>query len=101
MGDTVGKPRYGGAQGGYWSDGEGIRSLVGNKVLGMQQAGCRERPWPNSETESPDKRYHELGVSGRVCYCLIARSGPTLQNSIDCSLPGSSVHGISQAGILA
>ena len=63
MRDAVGKPRYGGAQGSYWSDGEGIRrGLVGNKALGTQQVGVRERPRPNSETEPPDKRYQELGV---------------------------------------
>ena len=30
----------------------------------------------------------------------VAQSGPTLRDSMDCSLPGSSVHGIFQAGIL-
>ena len=33
--------------------------------------------------------------------CVGAQSCPTLCNSMDCSLPGSSVHGICQAGILA
>ena len=32
--------------------------------------------------------------------CSVSQSCPTLCNAIDCSLPGSSVHGISQAGIL-
>ena len=32
-----------------------------------------------------------------VCVCmLVAHSCPTLCNPMDCSLPGSSVHGISQ-----
>ena len=30
----------------------------------------------------------------------IAQSCPTLRNPMDCSLPGSSVHGIFQAGVL-
>ena len=30
----------------------------------------------------------------------VAQSCPTLRNPIDCSPPGSSVHGISQAGVL-
>ena len=34
------------------------------------------------------------------CCCLVAQSCPTLCNPMDCSPPGSSVHGISQAGIL-
>ena len=32
--------------------------------------------------------------------CLVAQSCPTLDDSMDCSLPGSSVHGILQARIL-
>ena len=31
------------------------------------------------------------------CSCLFTQSRPTLCNPMDCSLPGSSVHGISQA----
>ena len=34
------------------------------------------------------------------CCCWVAKSCPTLCNSMDHSLPGSSVHGISQAWIL-
>ena len=30
----------------------------------------------------------------------VAQSCPTLRNPMDCSLPGSSAHGISQAGVL-
>ena len=32
--------------------------------------------------------------------CLVAQSCPTLCNPMDCSLPGSSIHGILQARIL-
>ena len=35
-----------------------------------------------------------------LCCCLVTISCPTLCNPMDCSLPGSSVHGISQARIL-
>ena len=35
-----------------------------------------------------------------ACMCSVAQSCLTLYNSKDCSLPGSSVHGISQARIL-
>ena len=35
-----------------------------------------------------------------VCCCLVANSWLTLCNHMDYSLPGSSVHGISQARIL-
>ena len=34
------------------------------------------------------------------CCCLVAKSCPTVCNPLDCSLPASSVHGISQAWIL-
>ena len=34
------------------------------------------------------------------CYCLVAKSCPALCNPIDCSLPGSSVHGIFQTSKL-
>ena len=38
---------------------------------------------------------------GRHCCChLVAKSCLTLCDAVDCSLPGSSVHGISQARIL-
>ena len=33
-------------------------------------------------------------------WCLVAKSCPALSNPMDCSLPGSSVHGILQARIL-
>ena len=35
-----------------------------------------------------------------LCMCAVAQSCPNLCNPMDCSLPGSSVHGISQAIIL-
>ena len=34
------------------------------------------------------------------CSCLVSKSFPTLCNPVDCSPPGSSVYGISQARIL-
>ena len=43
-----------------------------------------------------------LNVSKFQCIlCLVAKSCPTLCDPMDCSLPGSSVHGILQARILA
>ena len=35
-----------------------------------------------------------------LCCCLVAQSCPTLCHPMDCSSPGASVHGISQARIL-
>ena len=39
-------------------------------------------------------------TSERMCVCSVAKSCPTLCDTMDCSLPGSSVHGIFQARIL-
>ena len=36
----------------------------------------------------------------KMCVCSVPRSCPTLWDPMDCSLPGSSLHGIFQAGIL-
>ena len=41
-----------------------------------------------------------LSYSTRARTCSITQSCPTLFDPMDCSPPGSSVHGISQAGIL-
>ena len=35
-----------------------------------------------------------------VCACSVAQSCPTLSDPMDCSLPGSSIHGIFQARVL-
>ena len=35
-----------------------------------------------------------------VCVCVVAQSCPTLCDPVDCSSPGSSVHGVLQARIL-
>ena len=51
---------------------------------------CRQILYQLSYQGSPEGR-----VSG-----LVAKSCPTLCDPMDCSLPGSSVHGISQARIL-
>ena len=40
----------------------------------------------------------ELGV--HMCVCLVTQSRPTHCDTIDCSPPGSSVHGVFQARIL-
>ena len=46
-------------------------------------------------------RYIWSPLSYRViCCCLVAKSCPTLCDSMDCSPPGSSLHGILQARIL-
>ena len=39
-------------------------------------------------------------LSGLMCVCLVAQSCLTSCDPMDCSPPGSSVHGLSQARIL-
>ena len=39
-------------------------------------------------------------LSDLVCFCLVAKSYLTLSGPMDCSQPGSSVRGISQARML-
>ena len=44
--------------------------------------------------------FHKLKSIYIICqlfYCLVAKSCPTLCDPMDCSLPGSSLHGIFQA----
>ena len=44
--------------------------------------------------------YFKLWGEDCCCYCLVTRSCPTHFNPMNCSPPGFSVHGISQARIL-
>ena len=57
--------------------------------------------WPTSGTEdlllSPSPSLFKLTLNLKV---LVAQSYPTLCDTVDCSPPGSSVHGILQARIL-
>ena len=56
---------------------------------------------PKGEYKSTQTRFFFFFVSVELCHCLAAKSCPTLLQSHGLySLPGSSVHGISQARIL-
>ena len=69
--------------------------------------------WPHRRqpTRLPRPRDSPVNNTGVGCHFLlqcmkvkceseVAKSCPTLSNPMDCSLPGSSVHGIFQAGVL-
>ena len=45
-------------------------------------------------------RKRKMNIKPHHIYVLVTQSYPTLCNPMDCSLPGSSVHGILQARIL-
>ena len=66
--------------------------------------GVEMGAWPHlpvSPLSSTDKVTSCNPRPWSCCYCCsVAQSCPTLCSPVDCSLPGSSVHGISQARIL-
>ena len=53
---------------------------------GLQSMGSQSQAWLS------DEHFH-------FCCCLVTKLGPILCDPMDCSLPGSFVHGISQARI--
>ena len=63
-------------------------------------------PWklfPSSKCRDHTSPYMCTGIrvlSSTLCCCLVAKSCLTLCDPMDCSPPGSSVHGISQARIV-
>ena len=77
--------------------GQESRGSVG-EYQADERAGAR--PW-----DSPDKNtgvgYHFLLQCMKVkSESEVAQSCPTLSDPLDCSLPGSSIHGIFQARVL-
>ena len=69
------------------------------RIFSNVSAFCIRWPkyWSFSFTISPSSEYSEL-ITFAVAASL--QSCPTLCNPMDCSLPGSSVHGIFQARVL-
>ena len=65
---------------------------------------CHEKDWDVQDTFRARRACVHMCVCVRmcvrVCVCVCAQSCPTLYNPMDCSPPGSSVHGILQARIL-
>ena len=55
-------------------------------------------PDPRTEPRSPTLQVNSLPLSHQSVF--VAQSCPTLCDPMDCSLPGSSVHGTLQAGVL-
>ena len=52
------------------------------------------------QQEIPQPCWEEVCVCVCVCVCEVAQLCPTLCDTVDCSPPGSSLHGILQARIL-
>ena len=58
---------------------------------------------PSKRRSSPGQWFHSqlpLHIFLFCCCCLVAKHGQLFCDTMDCSLPGSSVHGISQVRIL-
>ena len=72
---------------------------------GLQSMGS-QRVRHNSTHHAFTVIYRKYSIVGMILFilslycCLVTESCLTLCNPMDCRLPGSSVHGISQAGIL-
>ena len=75
---------------------------MSNIILTSQTDEKQNPPLPNAKPSlAVDTDDSSRGLPGLVIsMCSVAQSCPTLGNPVDCSLPGSSVHGIFQARIL-
>ena len=76
-------------------------SVVSNSVRPQRQQPTRlPRPW-DSPGKNTGVRCHFLLQCMKVkSESEVAQSCPTLSDPMDCSLPGSSIHGIFQARVL-
>ena len=70
-------------------------SILKNKKLRKQKEMAVMRSW-SGETHP----YSDISWGPCLCLCSVAKSCLTLWDLMDCSAPGSSVHGILQARIL-
>ena len=74
--------------------------MSGSGLPHRQQPTRLPRPW-DSPGKNTGVSYHFLLQFRKVkSESEVAQSCPTLSDPMDCSLPGSSVHGIFQAGVL-
>ena len=81
-----------------------VREIENKKQLVINQSeeycltkGSWSFTWPVSQKKNNFFMVHFKHDSS---YCLVAKPCPTFCDPMNCSLPGSSVHGISQARIL-
>ena len=58
------------------------------------------RPWDSQGKNTGVGSHFRLQCMKVKSESEVTQSCPTLSDPMDCSLPGSSVHGISQAGVL-
>ena len=87
-------------------ESQGRQSLVGCSLWGCTESDTTEatQQQQSNQTErgkenSSNRTYLTISTLWKVCV-KVAQSCPTICDPIDCSLPGSSVHGILQVRIL-
>ena len=76
-----------------------------NKARSRQMKEEKEKEWDCKTLKGQKRMWHsnlENAFSPELtgCHCSVAKSCPTLCHPMDCSPRGSSVNGISQAGVL-
>ena len=89
-----------------WAAHQGSHEKQQSPREGLWNSLILPAQWEGSSSQAGDR----LGLCSRGCpahfhpryvhACLLTQSCPTLYDPMDCSLPGSSVHGILQARIL-
>ena len=76
---------------------KGCQRLEGKRVENGEWLLSAYRVWDDEKFLKPDTGDLCTLLWTCVCECVCAQSCPTLCNPVDCSLPGSSVHGIFSA----
>ena len=98
----------------YWQQHQGPGRPLGLSFFPVPWAGSGPltvRPHRRQPTRLPHRWDSPGKNTGVGCHCLlqcmkveseseVAQSCPTLSDPMDCSLPGSSIHGIFQARVL-
>ena len=83
----------------HWSWVSEDGSLPGFQTASFSLCLLRACPWGPGE-RALFSSYKDTNSTGSVHVCKLLQSCPILCYSMDCSLPGSSVHGILQTRIL-
>ena len=77
----------------------GITGLQ-SRLNSQTRLSSMPRSWPQLEKNRILRHWMETSSGMHCCCCWVAKSCSTLCDPMDCSLPGSSVYGTSQARIL-
>ena len=81
------------ATGGIWANWMNLRSFALEIYFNMEFSYLTKISFTILMTHNPSEHTGEL--YSNHCACLVSQSCPTLGDTVDCSPPGSSVHGAS------